>query len=604
MDISPVQAKDFISRQSLRDVAPALWAGLFYYLGAALASALANAPVPMPNLRPGAAILLAALLASPRRCWLGILLAALSVHLFATLHHDVPMAVALAWFAGNCSQALLGVAGVAWLLHQPLRLDLLRHAIIFVTWCAFLAPAAGSLLEAAMLRAAGALPGPLWPVWVARLAGSAAVMLMVIPVRINRPPVRRLAEFSPERRLEAGLLLLALLAAGGTSLLGAVLPASFGPLLAYLPLPLLLWAAMRFGTFGAGFAFLLFALFAILATAFGNGPFVADLRDSAGLFLPLYLAGVAVPLVLLSAAVQERRGTLAALRQEQGRLGLALAAERKRAEHLVRERHARAEVEQRIAERTFELRRAQGELQRQREQLAHLTRVGVLGELSGALAHELNQPLAAILSNAQAARRFLAQPGADLGEIREILDDIVEEDKRAGEVIRRVRALFRKGELVLRPLDVAALVRETLAFAHGNLAERGVSVRLDLEDTLFVRGDRVQLQQVLLNLIVNACDAMQGQAPAQRQLCIRAAGLPGGEVQVSVADTGPGIAPGLADRIFEPFVSTKTDGLGFGLSISREIINQHGGRLDAANGKAGGAELRISLPRYSGGTDV
>jgi C4-dicarboxylate-specific signal transduction histidine kinase len=166
-----------------------------------------------------------------------------------------------------------------------------------------------------------------------------------------------------------------------------------------------------------------------------------------------------------------------------------------------------------------------------------------------------------------------------------------------------VRALFRKGEPVLRPLDVASLVRETLEFARGNLAERGVDVHLDLEDRLMVQGDRIQLQQVLLNLVVNACDAMRDTARARR-LCVRAVALPCDKVQVSVADSGPGIAPGLADRIFDPFVTTKPDGLGFGLSISREIINQHGGKLEAANDPAGGAVMRISLPRYSGGTDV
>jgi two-component system sensor kinase FixL len=251
-----------------------------------------------------------------------------------------------------------------------------------------------------------------------------------------------------------------------------------------------------------------------------------------------------------------------------------------------------------------EQRRAEAEVQRQREQLTHLSRVVVLGELSGALAHELNQPLAAVLSNAQAARRLLGRPGADLGEIREILDDIVEEDKRAGEVIRRMRALFKKGELVSRPLDASDLVRDTLKFIHSNLVERGVGVRLDLQDALVVRGDRVQLQQVLLNLIVNACDAMRGTAAGQRQLCLRTTALPDARVGIAVADSGEGIAPELAGRIFDPFFTTKTEGLGFGLSISRTIINQHGGRIDAANGVAGGTEFRISLPRYSGEHDV
>jgi C4-dicarboxylate-specific signal transduction histidine kinase len=131
-----------------------------------------------------------------------------------------------------------------------------------------------------------------------------------------------------------------------------------------------------------------------------------------------------------------------------------------------------------------------------------------------------------------------------------------------------------------------------------------VGVRLDLQDALVVRGDRVQLQQVLLNLIVNACDAMRGTPAGRRQLCLRTTALPDARVGIAVADSGEGIAPELAGRIFDPFFTTKTEGLGFGLSISRTIINQHGGRIDAANGVAGGTEFRISLPRYSGEHDV
>lgn len=743
MNLSSVQAKEFISHPSLRDSAPALWTGLAYFVAAEIASWLASAPVPMPGLRPGAAILLAALLTTAPRCWPGILLVVLPVHLFVYGQHGVPPAMALGWFAGNCAQALLGAAGLAWTVRRPLRLDLLRHAIIFVAWCAFLAPAAAALLEVAVLGGAGPRPGTFWQAWTARLVSSAALILVLVPLRINRLPVRRLADIGQARLLEAALVALALAAAGATLFLGDGLAMAFVPLMAYVPLPLLLWTAVRFGPFGAGFASLMFALFVVLGTALGNGPFAGDARQGAALFLPLFLAGVAAPLLLLCAAVQERRGTLAALQKEQGKLGLALAAERKRAEHLMRERHARAEVEQRVAERTVALRRtndelrasmagrrqaleaervasarfsnlfrlspdamsisasvqgqlldvndrwqqlfgyaraeviglsaeqlelfasphdaarvadalaargalrdlevrmrsrdgrilqamvsgahiaggpgtcfmaivrditeqrrAEAEVQRQREQLTHLSRVVVLGELSGALAHELNQPLAAILSNAQAARRLLASPGADLHEIREILDDIVGEDKRAGEVIRRLRALFKKGEPVLRPLDVADLVRDALRLTHSNLAERGVSVCLDLHDGLLVRGDKVQLQQVLLNLIVNACDAMRATPAGRRHLCLRAQALPGTRVQLSVADTGTGIAPGLIGRIFDPLVTTKTEGMGFGLSISRAIINQHGGQIEAVNGAHGGAEFRVSLPRCSGESNV
>jgi PAS domain S-box-containing protein len=243
---------------------------------------------------------------------------------------------------------------------------------------------------------------------------------------------------------------------------------------------------------------------------------------------------------------------------------------------------------------------AAAEAQRQREELTHLSRVVVLGELSGALAHELNQPLAAILANAQAARRFLARPGADLGEIREILDDIVQEDKRAGHVIRRLRALFKKGSLVLRPVCVAELLDEVLALTHGNLVGRSVGVQLEPADGLAVLGDRVQLQQVLLNLVVNACDAMRMTPPARRRLRLETGRLADGAVRITVADSGPGIAPELASKIFDPFFTTKPDGLGFGLSISRTIIAQHGGQIEAANLPQGGCAFSIRLPAYSG----
>ena len=170
-----------------------------------------------------------------------------------------------------------------------------------------------------------------------------------------------------------------------------------------------------------------------------------------------------------------------------------------------------------IAER----KRAELELQEQRRELTHLSRVAILGELSGALAHELNQPLTAILSNAQAAQRFLAQEPLDLAEVRDILGDIVDEDKRAGEVIRRLRALLKKGETQLQALDLNEVASEALALAHADFVSRGVMVSSELAPGLpAVRGDRVQLQQVLLNLIVNACDAMSASEPGERRLTI------------------------------------------------------------------------------------
>ena len=231
-----------------------------------------------------------------------------------------------------------------------------------------------------------------------------------------------------------------------------------------------------------------------------------------------------------------------------------------------------------------------------REELVHLSRVAMLGELSGSLAHELNQPLAAILSNAQAAQRFLGQDGAGLAEVKDILGDIVEDDKRAGEVIRRLRTLLKKDEVQRDALDVNELVREVLKLMRSDLLNRGVAVSTELAPELpTVSGDRVQFQQVLLNLLINACDAMDHHARMGRLIVVRTAPA-GSVVEVSVADQGRGVPPAELERIFEPFVTTKRQGLGLGLAVCRTIVAAHGGRIWATNNAGGGATFRFSLP--------
>ena len=250
-------------------------------------------------------------------------------------------------------------------------------------------------------------------------------------------------------------------------------------------------------------------------------------------------------------------------------------------------------------------RRKQAELdvQKQRNELAHLSRVTMLGELSVSLAHELNQPLAAILSNAQAALRFLAQDAAALNEVREILEDIVAEDKRAGEVIHRLRLMLRKDEVQHQPLDVNEVVREVLKLVRCDLANRNIAVKIGLASQLpAVIGDRVLLQQVLLNLILNGCDAAAHAGCIEhRQLHIRTLWT-GDAVQVSVSDQGRGIAPDDLKRIFEPFFTTKSQGMGLGLAICRTIINAHNGRLWATNNSDFGASFYFTLPSYPGKT--
>jgi len=240
---------------------------------------------------------------------------------------------------------------------------------------------------------------------------------------------------------------------------------------------------------------------------------------------------------------------------------------------------------------------AELEAAQHRSELAHLTRVTTVSELSGSLAHELNQPLAIILSNAQAAQRLLAQSPPDVAEVNEILADIVGEDRRAGEVIRRLRALLKRGETDLRPLSLNQVIADVLQLAQSDLITRGVViVRRQADDLPLVRGDRVQLQQVLLNLILNGADAMAGNAPGARRLQINSQHQVGA-VRVSVRDEGGGL-PAEAEKVFQPFYTTKPNGLGMGLSICRAIIAAHSGRLWAEPHPERGSVFHFELPEH------
>jgi C4-dicarboxylate-specific signal transduction histidine kinase len=231
-----------------------------------------------------------------------------------------------------------------------------------------------------------------------------------------------------------------------------------------------------------------------------------------------------------------------------------------------------------------------------RSELAHTMRVATLGEMATALAHELNQPLAAILSNAQAARRFLATGGITTGELEAILDDIVRDDKRAGSVIQNLRSMVGKQPAARESCSLNELVREVLELMHGEFLEANVEVRPTyapaLPQTLV---GRVELQQVIVNLLVNAIQAMADTPVGQRTIGIETHVEPG-EVTVDIHDRGPGIPPERLATIFAPFVSTKKEGLGMGLSICRRIIENHRGRIEARAREDGGATFRFSLP--------
>jgi signal transduction histidine kinase/ABC-type uncharacterized transport system substrate-binding protein len=241
--------------------------------------------------------------------------------------------------------------------------------------------------------------------------------------------------------------------------------------------------------------------------------------------------------------------------------------------------------------------RAEIEARRNLDEIAHMNRVAAMGELTASLAHEINQPLAAILSNAQAACRFLSGKPSDLAEVGECLTDIITDDKRAGEVIKRLRELLKKGEFQASVVDLNEVVRDVIRLVGHDALLRKVSVVFEpLPDLPPVIGDRIQLYQVALNLIVNGLAAAAEQAQRDRWLLVRTAESNSGGVELTVEDSGKGITKEDLPRVFEPFFTTKQEGLGMGLSISRSIVQAHGGRLWAENSAGGGAVFRCVLP--------
>jgi len=279
---------------------------------------------------------------------------------------------------------------------------------------------------------------------------------------------------------------------------------------------------------------------------------------------------------------------------------------------------ARTELEIKVAERTAELqrrnqalqleiaerKRAEQDLLEAKSQLAHVGRLTAMGELTASIAHEINQPLAAIVANADACTRLLAGRTVDMGEVREAVSDIAEAGTRAGEVIARIRAFLRKTPVAdLCRVDLNRVIQEVLDLMRSELERHETSVRCELHPDLpEVQGDRVELQQVILNLVMNGIEAMLPDASRPRLLVIHSRAIERDSVEVTISDSGTGLRPETLSRVFDPFFTTKPNGLGLGLPISRSIVESHGGRLWALEGAGSGAAFRFTLPACSAET--
>ena len=529
--------------------APLALLAVCYYLGARLGLGFRFQNSQIGVVWPPNALLLAALVLMPRRRWWMVFAATALPHALV-MGFSVP-AWRVAWqIVGNSAYAATTVSLLRRFAGFPLHFGSRRQVLVY-TVASFAMPSLFAFTTPAFVLSLLHLDSAYTP--AAALCrtslSNATAMLLVGPVAVlwGDYGVRRLIARSRRRLTEPALLAAALLAAG-------VIAFGTGPELARFPslllwiFPPLLWAAVRFGPLGASTSLLGVAALSGLGTAWQLGPFVVFADADLVLSLQLFWIVLCPPVMLLASVIRERE-------------------------------------------------QAEDALRAQRNQLAHVTRVATVGELSGALAHELRQPLMSILANAQAGAALLSRERVDLHELRAILEDIAHQDKQAAGVIARLRSFIKAGESHFETLTVDVVVRDALELGRSSVEIWGVAVQTQFAPGLpRVRGDPVQLLQVLLNLIVNACDSMNGIPAGERRLQLQVDRVGRDYVEVSIADCGIGLPPGGEDRVFEPFFTTKDKGLGLGLAIGRSIASAHGGRLWGENNLRGGATFHLVLP--------
>jgi signal transduction histidine kinase/integral membrane sensor domain MASE1 len=648
-----------------------------YYLGAEIAFLIGTlsdrifAPFWPPNI-----VLFCALLITPPRQWWIYVAAAFPAHTIAELGVGMPAPQLIVAFVTNCAIAIANAFAVQRLMVEPPWFGTIRKTIIYVLITAFVSPAVCALGGAfVQIMGGGSIEdyGLFWARWYAANAlGSLTLgpIAMICMERTTRPTLAPAG-----RAIEAAIVAVLLIAACIVAFEDLPSIASgYLPLLLYLPLPIIVWAAVRFGAKGASGAIFVISVALIWRTL--NGPSLFDIGSpEANVFgMQLFLIGLSPPILLLGSAIEETRRAERTTRDSEERISFAAAAsnvglwqyefatgafwatnycrtlfalspgEPLTLDRLVSRIHpndsstASAALASAISRATpvdVEFRVQDGEDVRwisvrarpvadgdgkptamsgafadvtsrklteaeadvQRQEIAHLMRVSMLGELSGGLAHELTQPLTAILSNAQAGKMLLAKSNKSLSEIGNILDDIIAEDERAGEVIHRLRGLLKKGEVKHEPIDMNELIASTLRLLHSELIDRRISVSFDNAPNLPVaHGDPVQLQQTLLNLLVNAMDATEHVPPVRRTISISTATTDDGGVGVHIYDRGTGLPPSREHEVFQPFFTTKKRGLGLGLSICTSIIKLHGGTLSLQNNVREGASAVFRLP--------
>jgi PAS domain S-box-containing protein len=782
-----------------------LWVFAGYYLGCKIGFALTFKPHPISVLWPPNSILVAALLLTPPRVWWFVLLAAFPAHWAAQLQGHVPPLMILSWFVSNSCEAVIGAGLMRYLVGGPIRFTALRNVGFFCLSVVFIGPFLSSFLDAAFVVWNHWGHDGYWELIRIRSSSNAISALIIVPLIVTwvTNGVRPLRTASRSRYLEACTVFLGLLAASYAVLYELRTAADVA--LLFLPLPFLLWAAVRFGALGASTGVSIVGFLAIWSASHGHGPFSSGTAEQNALSIQIFLIGLAIPLLFLAAVVEERatgetelgesesrfqivanaapvliwmsgvdklctffnkpwleftgrsieqelgngwaegvhpadlqqclqvytsafearqpfvmqyrlrrndgeyrwlsdqgvprydaEGKFAgyigscvdvtellnkdeALRESEERMRLAAdavnlgiwewdvatneiwvtnarrtllgwpASGKVTFEDFISRVHPedRGQIRQTISDAIRDAKdhdseyrlvlpdgivrwmstrgrvhfdgqgkparilgisiditaRKQAELdtQRDRAELSHLSRVALMGEMSASIAHELNQPLAGILSNAAAGKRFIDRGDVDLGEVRELLGDIISDGRRASDVVRGIRGMVKKEQIARRSVDLNEVVIDAVRMVSADALLHSCQLETSLDTNLpVVNGDPIQLQQVLLNLVINAFDAMRDTPISNRRVAIATQPNEDGTVRISVRDYGLGISEEMRDRLFDPFFSTKTEGLGMGLAIVRSIIESHGGTITAENADGGGARFEFVLPQNSG----
>jgi PAS domain S-box-containing protein len=660
---------------SVRTVFWILASSACYYLATRTAWVLTFPDSQVSLFFPPHAVLVSILLLVPTRHWWAYTLAAACSHYFATQQEDWPPLYALQCEVFDAAKNVLAAAGIRMFIKSPFDRITLREAITFILIAAVVVPF-GTAFWGAAFTVSNGFGTDYWTEWRNLGVSNGVTAIVLVPailLGVHFFSRAKRVDAAPGRILEAGLLAVGLLAVGYVVFDRLPAGPDTSPALLYAPIPLLIWAALRFGLGGMSASMLVITMLAIWGTMQGRGPFLEQNPAENALALQLFLLVAAAPLMLLAVAISDERRSQAALRVSEERMSLAvesaqlalwdwdlsndsvwmteegrkffsfapdealnyaslaerihpddrairataieraLAGGSYEAEYRVvlpdgsvrwidargrRQSHAVNGAAPRILGVSMDVtkrKQAAVEAQMQRETLAHLSRVATLNALSGSLAHELSQPLSSILTNAQVGERFMSQDAPDLVEIRAIFADIVGSDRRAIEIIDRLRTMLRRGKVALQPVSVNESLEALLRLARSDLIARGVSVaNLATGDLPPALTDRVQLQQVLLNLIVNACDAMESNPPEDRNLTLTAF-VEDNEMRIGVLDCGIGL-PDDVETLFQPFHTTKVGGLGMGLSICRTLVISLGGSLWAEPRAERGAAFYVALP--------